>query len=427
MLGESMSKPGTGGHARSSGGNDRPARLILAYVLMTAAATWGCRRQDERSVSVDAGEAPAVAESKAKVAMPPPAPAPDGMVWIPGGSFWMGGDDSSMQDAGPVHEITLDGFWIDRTEVTNRQFAEFVAATGCITVAERRPDPRDFPDVPAEKLVPGSLVFTPPAGEVSLENPLAWWSYVPGANWLHPEGPQSTIEGMKDYPVVQVCWDDAVAYARWAGKRLPTEAEWEYAARGGKARTRFIWGDELRPAARGKPTSGKAASRVMARPRMDSAEPRPSAPSLPTRWDCSICPATSGNGAPTGIGRAMIWARPGTRRGRLRASTPTSRVFPSGSSAAARSSATISTAAATSREPEAREPSIAPRRTSASAAPCPLRDRQRRPRLVRSSTDPLEIERTPHRGVVRSDHPMGLRHSCQSGYIRVITGLPASS
>jgi formylglycine-generating enzyme required for sulfatase activity len=169
------------------------------------------------------------------------------MVWIPAGTFWMGADDASMQDAGPVHEVTVDGFWIDRTEVTNRQFAAFVKATGYVTVAERRPDPRDFPGVPPERLVPGSLVFTPPVGEVSLENPLAWWRYVPGADWRHPEGLESTIEGKENHPVVQVCWEDVEAFARWAGKRLPTEAEWEYAARGGKVRTRFIWGDELRP------------------------------------------------------------------------------------------------------------------------------------------------------------------------------------
>jgi sulfatase modifying factor 1 len=176
-----------------------------------------------------------------------PGPTPEGMVWIPGGTYWMGADDPSRVDAKPVHEVTVDGFWMDRIEVTNRQFARFVKATGYVTVAERKPDAKDFPDAPPEKLVPGSLVFTPPAGEVSFDDPLVWWRYVPGANWRHPEGPESTIEGKDDYPVVQVCWDDAVAYAHWAGKRLPTEAEWEYAARGGKARELFVWGDELKP------------------------------------------------------------------------------------------------------------------------------------------------------------------------------------
>jgi formylglycine-generating enzyme len=173
--------------------------------------------------------------------------APEGMVWIPGGTFLMGADDSAMTDAEPVHEVTVSGFWMDRTEVTNRQFAKFVAATGYVTTAERKPDPKDFPDAPPDKLVAGSIVFTPPAGRVSLDDPMAWWSYVPGADWRHPDGPSSTIDGKDDYPAVHICWDDAMAYAQWAGKRLPTEAEWEFAARGGKARTRYVWGDDLRP------------------------------------------------------------------------------------------------------------------------------------------------------------------------------------
>jgi formylglycine-generating enzyme len=177
----------------------------------------------------------------------PPGPAPEGMVWIPGGTFWMGSDDERMPDAKPVHQVSVDGFFIDKTEVTNRQFERFVRATAYITVAERKPDPKDFPDVPPQKLVSGSIVFTPPSEDVSYDNPLVWWRYVPGASWRHPEGPDRSIQGREDHPVVHVCWDDASAYAKWAGKRLPTEAEWEYAARGGLERKRYVWGDELLP------------------------------------------------------------------------------------------------------------------------------------------------------------------------------------
>ncbi len=174
-------------------------------------------------------------------------PPPDGMVWIPGGMFWMGGDDSSMADARPVHQVRVSAFWMDRNEVTNHQFTRFVTETGYVTVAERKPDAADIPGAPPESLVPGSIVFTPPRGQVSLDNPLVWWRYVPGANWRHPDGPESSIEGRDNHPVVHIAWVDAVAYAEWAGKRLPTEAEWEYAARGGNSRTRYVWGDELRP------------------------------------------------------------------------------------------------------------------------------------------------------------------------------------
>jgi formylglycine-generating enzyme required for sulfatase activity len=172
----------------------------------------------------------------------------DGMVWIPAGKFWRGSEEFS--DASPVSEVEVDGFWMDRTEVTNRQFAAFVAATGYQTVAERAPDPEQFVGAPRELLVPGSIVFDPPAGPVDRAQPLSWWRYAPGADWRHPTGPGSSIEGRGDHPVVQVCWDDAVAYARWAGKRLPTEAEWEYAARGGLDRKRYVCGDEPRPGGR---------------------------------------------------------------------------------------------------------------------------------------------------------------------------------
>jgi formylglycine-generating enzyme required for sulfatase activity len=172
------------------------------------------------------------------------------MVWIPGGSFWMGSDDSQMPDARPVHRVRVDGFWMGRTEVTNAQFARFVAATGYRTVAERPPDPKDFPGAPAESLVPGSILFDPPEGDVPLDDAYRWWRYVPGADWRHPEGPGSSIEGKDDHPVVHVCYEDAAAYAQWAGERLPTEAEWEFAARGGLDRQTYVWGDELNPGGR---------------------------------------------------------------------------------------------------------------------------------------------------------------------------------
>lgn len=168
------------------------------------------------------------------------------MVYIPAGKFWMGSVDGQT-DEKPPHEVELDGFWMDKTEVTNEEFEKFVRATGYITMAERKPKSEDFPGVPPEALVPGSIIFTPPPGEVSLENHMAWWSYVPGANWRHPQGPDSNIKGLEKHPVVHVCWDDAAAYAKWAGKRLPTEAEWEYASRGGLDRKPFIWGDDKVP------------------------------------------------------------------------------------------------------------------------------------------------------------------------------------
>lgn len=160
-----------------------------------------------------------------------------------------GGHDP-MPDARPIHRTAVDGFWMDVTEVTNEAFQRFVAATGYVTVAERTPKQEDFPDAPPENLVPGSVVFKAPAEEVDLENHLEWWEYSKGASWRHPEGPASDLKGREKYPVVHVAYEDALAYATWAQKRLPTEAEWEFAARGGRASQVYAWGDELKPGGR---------------------------------------------------------------------------------------------------------------------------------------------------------------------------------
>ena len=150
-------------------------------------------------------------------------------------------------DSRPIHRVYVDGFWMDKTDVTNAEFARFVAATHYVTEAERTPKPEDFPGAPQENLVAGSVVFAPPDHPVALDNYLQWWTYVKGANWRHPNGPESNIKGKEDYPVVQVSYDDASAYAKWAGKRLPTEAEWEFAARGGLTGKPFVWGDTFKP------------------------------------------------------------------------------------------------------------------------------------------------------------------------------------
>ncbi|SER22472.1 formylglycine-generating enzyme family protein [Actinokineospora terrae] len=170
----------------------------------------------------------------------------EGMVWIGAGTFAMGSDEHYPEEA-PVHEVAVAGFWIDRTTVTNRDFARFVTDTGHVTVAERAPDPSDYPDVDPCSLVPASVVFVPPPGPVDMRDNHNWWHYVPGANWRRPAGLGSSIRRLLDHPVVHLAWDDAVAYAAWAGKDIPTEAEWEYAARGGLDRKPYSWGDELTP------------------------------------------------------------------------------------------------------------------------------------------------------------------------------------
>lgn len=245
--------------------------FLVKMMIMTAvvSSSIGCKQQEKKIADVKTDSAHecmkvpqrfATTDSGTAGIQPSGDSSTAGMVYIPGGTFDMGGDnDQAAADEYPKHKVTVSPFYMDATEVTNAQFRKFVEATKYITTAERKPDweevkktvPPGTPKPDESLLIAASLVFTPSDGPVDLSNFSAWWKWVPGANWRQPEGPGSSIVGKDNYPVVQVSWDDAVAYCKWAGKRLPTEAEWEFAARGGLVNAIYSWGNE--PVNSGKP------------------------------------------------------------------------------------------------------------------------------------------------------------------------------
>jgi len=219
------------------------------YVAVFCALLFSCEASKENRDASTTAENPTATSNKNH---------PLGMVWIPGGEFTMGTNDpESYQYERPAHPVKVNGFWMDITEVTNKDFKKFADATGYVTTAEKKPDWEELKKQlppgtakPNNVLVAGSLVFSPPAYAISLDDYSQWWSWSNGTDWRHPEGPGSSIEGKDNYPVVHVSYDDAVAYCKWAGKRLPTEAEWEFASRGGREGQRFSWGDDFNPGGR---------------------------------------------------------------------------------------------------------------------------------------------------------------------------------
>lgn len=301
-------------------------------------------------------------------AVPGDLPLPSGMVYIPGGRFSMGmpnpvgmtgGGNGVMEDCRPIHRVEVNPFFMDDHEVTNAEFEAFVKATGYVTIAEKAPSKEEFPDADPELLVAGSVVFTPPAKPVSLNDHLQWWSYVKGANWRRPEGGESSIKGRENHPVVHIAWEDAAAYAKWAGKRLPTEAEWEFAARGGLTGNLYAWGNSFLPGGSRWPIRFRVIFPIKTAMKTDLPEPLRLNSTVPTDLVCTIWPEMYGNGVPTGTGTIITsrWPkkiRPSILRARPTAMTRPNPALPKKCIGEVPSSATTSTAPATWWVPGAR-------------------------------------------------------------------------
>ena len=234
----------------------RPAWVLVAVAAIGGMAGFAAAAWMQQRPGPDAGAISKPGAAKPTIAIGDGVHGPKDMAWIPGGDFLMGSDHQLAQpNERPTHRVRVHGFWMDRTHVTNAQFRSFVQATGHVTTAERKPRwedlrvqlPPDTPRLPDSAMIAGALVFVGTEAPVDLSDAGRWWRFVPGASWQHPQGPGSTIEGKDDHPVVQVSYQDALAYAQWAHKRLPTEAEWEFAARGGMEQATYAWGEEFKP------------------------------------------------------------------------------------------------------------------------------------------------------------------------------------
>ena len=233
------------------------SRYVIAFCLIICFFLINCKQDSKKIIGCQSKNSKTLGVQYIKTIENKnnkPSITHKGMVWIPGGEFSMGSDVSNeglcevkgvTKDA-PIHRVYVDGFWMDETEVTNKQFQDFVDATGYITFAERIPTQADFPNIPKEYLLVGSVVFVQPQSKINLYDYRKWWQFVENANWKHPFGPQSNIKGKENYPVIHIVFEDALAYCKWANKRLPTEAEWEFAARGGATGNLYAWGNSLK-------------------------------------------------------------------------------------------------------------------------------------------------------------------------------------